>query len=143
MCQFFSAIALRNGDIIHDDATDSHSDLILAFGLSDAENANCQHFVKVEFTPESPDVMDEIDKYTLRVDENETPLWWEEVKETVESKCRSAVKKMILTGEHKMILSGKYILGKNCKVNTVKNSNIVAMLESAKVGEMWGSAIVS
>lgn len=30
MCQFFSAIALRNGDIIHDDATDSHSDLILA-----------------------------------------------------------------------------------------------------------------
>jgi len=151
MCEFFSALVLRNGDLIHDAATDSHTDLIDAFGLDKVENTGCQHFAKIEFTPSSKETMDEIDTYTLRVDESTEPIWFSEVKDIVIQKCRSIVSRMIIIGEHKCILSGKYILGKNANVRKVVNSNIIAMLgssqvgvmrESSQVGEMWGSSQV-
>ena len=35
MCDFFSAIVLKNGSVLHHDLTDAHSDLVAHFGLPD------------------------------------------------------------------------------------------------------------
>jgi len=49
MCNFLSAIALRNGDIFCDPAsTDSHEDLIEYKGLV---NNDKETFVRVEYVP--------------------------------------------------------------------------------------------
>ncbi len=142
MCRFFSALAFRDGSIRHDDGTDSHSDLIQFFNLEKAENSNCSHFAKIEFVPSDPKTMDDIETYTLTVDEESAPSWWDDVSETVLQKCRSVVSRMIITGDHKIILSGKFILGRNASVKQTKNANIVAMLGSSTVGEMRGSSTV-
>ena len=142
MCRFFSALVVRNGDLLHDPGTDSHTDLIDEYKLDLVENSECRHFAKIEFVPKSADTMDDIDSYTLTVDESTEPIWFDEVRDQVLAKCRSTVKQMIIQGEHKCILSGKYILGKDANVKRAVNSNIVAMLGSSRVGEMWGSSQV-
>ena len=143
MCEFFSALVTRQGEMIWDPATDSHTDLIDSCGLRNVEDSECSYFAKIEFTPSSRDKADEIDGYTLRVDEYNEPGWFDdEMRENIIKKCRSIVSRMILTGEHKCILSGKYIIGKGAKIGRTVNSNIVAMLESSKVGEMLESSQV-
>lgn len=50
MCQFLSAIVLKNGDVLHSPLLDSHSELVQLFQLPDSR-LHHQHFAKVEFTP--------------------------------------------------------------------------------------------
>ena len=77
MCNFLSAIVLSNGDVLTaPEYTDSHEDLILHFGLENCDNSRCQHFVRVEFTPEK---IDDPDSYTLKIDdEGGAPQWFGE-----------------------------------------------------------------
>ena len=84
MCNFFSAIVLRNGDVLWHEATDSHSDLVAHFQLPD--NGECRHFAKVEFTPAEKDGVlqyGEPDSYIMRVDEPTSPSWFEDVRGAV------------------------------------------------------------
>ena len=50
MCNFLSALVLRNGDVLHHPMLDSHSDLVRHFEVPDTREHH-QHFAKVELTP--------------------------------------------------------------------------------------------
>ena len=84
MCNFLSAIVLRNGDVLTHPMLDSHSDLVAYYALPDT-TAHHQHFAKVELTP-----VDWLDPTTwrFRLDEETAPSWWEDVATGVEAEMR-------------------------------------------------------
>ena len=140
MCQFKSAIVLRNGDILANQYTDSHEDLIRLFKLRDTKEGA---FARVEFTPESPDTMDDEKTYKLRIDEQREPEWFDgERKEKVAATMRGWIKAMIISGDVDLLCGGAYIVAKNAKIASVKNVLIHVMMPGSKVGEMWGSSNV-
>jgi hypothetical protein len=142
MCQFFSAIVLKNGDVLWHEATDSHSDLVRHFALPD--NTHCRHFAKVEFTPAAGATRlryEDVDKYTLRVDEGTAPGWFADVERSAEKKLRAIVGGMIVTGRKPLVLGGCRILV-DCDVDEMKAARVIAMLGSSNVGVMRESSNV-
>jgi len=141
MCQFKSVIVLRNGDILHDNYTDSHEDLINFYGLSDNGEPSLNRFVRVEYTPKDVKDYDKPSKYVMKVDESETPAWFEEVRESVQDKLDSLIKRMIIKDDKKKcLLSGCYILTGKAKLQYIRNTRIVAMYDSAQIKYVYDSA---
>jgi hypothetical protein len=124
MCNFFSAIGLRNGDILYKDGVDSHSDLIEIFGLPD--NTDCRHFAKLELMIPYGDEHD-IDKYTFVLDEFTSPSWYLEMHETFESKCRSVVSQMIVNNPRNIVSGGTVIVGPNASIGRLSNARVFSM----------------
>jgi hypothetical protein len=141
MCNFLSAIVLRNGDVLSaPELTDAHSELIEYFGLAEVSNSECSHFAKVEFTPSG--ALWEADKYALSVDEPTAPIWWDEVKDGVESKLRSQIERMIVRDHRRLLLGGCWIVCGEANVGNAKNGTLKAVSDSARVGSVSGSARV-
>lgn len=46
MCKFYSAIVMRNGDILHNANLTSHEDLIQLFNINDSQNC-CDNLVEI------------------------------------------------------------------------------------------------
>ena len=140
MCNFLSAIAFKNGDVFEaSQYTDSHEHLIASLGLDDTKDLFIRNWVRVEFVPGN-DVAD-VDKYTLRCDECESPAWWDGVSETVEKNLHRIVSKMVIRDERKCILGGCWIFA-GARSNHVVSARIIAMLGSSQVNEMLGSSQV-
>jgi hypothetical protein len=141
MCNFLSAIVMRNGDIFCDpEHTDSHDDLIKANNLRTSDVAE-RGYCKVEFTA-GEDMLDPAG-YTLRVDEDTTPKWWAKHKDAVEANLRARIERMIVVDEREMLLGGCWIVGKSAIVRNVKTCRIVAVRDSAQIRNVWGSAQIT
>lgn len=69
MCNFLSALVLKNGDVLTHPMLDSHSDLVRWFKIPDAQAH--QHFAKVELTP-TTDWLDP-QTWAFRLDEATVP----------------------------------------------------------------------
>jgi len=140
MCQFKSAIVLRNGDVQWSPFTDSHEDLINIAGLADTELGRRQ-FVRVEY--KSHDVTD-IEKYKLVIDQDEVPDWFDEkMRERTSDFLRGIVERMIIsTGTHKILIGGQYIVCGDARVKSIKTANVVYICGSATVKYIGGSATV-
>ena len=143
MCNFVSAIVLKNGDIICDpEHTDSHEDLIRVAGLRDDRvSMAAEAFCRVEFTP--PDDFSgiaDLSKWTLRVDECSAPSWYDS--ELVREKMERRVQAMIIDGERDILLGGCHILVCGANVRCVKNARIAVMLDSSRVDVMLDSSRV-
>ena len=138
MCQFKSAIVLKNGDVIHSDYSDSHEDLIDMLELSDK---GMGAFVRIEFIPEENKYSD-YELYTLKVDQQDTPDWWNEdlIKRTTDH-MREIIKRMIIKTNKKCLIGGSYIID-GAKIGRCVSSNIIVMLGSSNVGVMRGSSKV-
>lgn len=95
MCNFFSAIVLRNGDVLSHPMIDSHSELVEYFKLPDA-TVHHQHFAKVELTPQSEDAWLDPSKWKFTLDEKTVPGWWDDVASTAEATMRARAERMIL-----------------------------------------------
>ena len=137
MCNFFSALVLRNGDVLHHPMLDSHSDLVTYFKLPD-ETAHHQHFAKIELVP-----VDWLDAATWRfqLDAETAPGWWTEVAQAAEEACRAIVAKMMLrSGEHRLVVDGCWIVGGTAIVRDVRAGRIVQVRDSAQIHDVRGSA---
>ena len=140
MCQFLSAIVLKNGDVLHHPMLDSHADLVMYFKLPDT-NAYIQHFAKVELRP--VDWMD-VSTWKWIVDEPTKPKWWTEIAATAEATLRAIAARMILRdGEHALILDGCWIVGGKAKIRDIRSGRIVRVQDSATLSDVRGSAQVS
>jgi len=138
MCQFKSAIVLKNGDVIHSDWTDSHEDLIDMLELSDKGG---EGFVRVEFVPDENKYSDP-KSYQLKIDQNDTPGWWTEiVAERTSDYLREVIKRMIIKSDKKCLVGGSYILD-GANIGRCVNANVIVMLGSSNVGTMLGSSNV-
>lgn len=136
MCQFLSAVILRNGDVLTHPMLDSHTDLIRYYKLPDT-TAYHQHFAKVELTP--VDWMDPA-TWTFRLDEDTAPSWWDDVATGVEATLRARAEKMILRGDHDLIVDGCWIIGGAAKIRDVRSGRIMRVQGSAQIHRVGGSA---
>jgi hypothetical protein len=139
MCQFFSGIAFKNGDVHYNPMTDNHEDLIDELELKDL-NSGMRPWVRFEYTA---DDLTEIKDYKLRIDEQDPPEWCDkEFQSALEEKARSIVSPMILSKvEKKILVGGCWVLAGGSIIDRVVNVRIILM-KSAKVGVMWGSSNV-
>ena len=157
MCKFYSAIVLKNGDLLHNENLMSHEDIIRLFNVNDTQT-NCDKFVRVEFTPEDTSDYPNIEKYKLNIDEDSTPKWFEKHREYVTERLKDIVLKRIITSDQKILTGGLYVVT-NCKidklicaqviylqgqVNVMRgNSQVKVMWENSQVNEMWGNSQVN
>ena len=140
MCKFKSAIVLKNGDILHNDFTDSHEDLIDLFGLVDNGK---EAFVRIEYTTDKR--KDVIEFYQLIVDEQSIPYWFKEIKDSVEERMKTLVSGMIIKENQKIIVGRCVILSPGVIIDKVRhciiqemreNSHVNVMRENSQVNEM-------
>ena len=80
MCKFYSAIVMRNGDVLHNEHLMNHEDIINLFNINDSQ-INCESFVRVEFRPVNDSDLPDIEKYKLMIDEGSTPEWFDQFRE--------------------------------------------------------------
>lgn len=85
MCQAFSCLFMKNGEVLWKFGTDSHEDLIRAAKLMD--DGREQTFVRVEIAPGNKSYL-RPDKWVYRVDQDDRPEWYRE--EFAEAECRKA-----------------------------------------------------
>ena len=166
MCKFYSAIVLRNGDILHNENLMSHEDIIRLFNINDTQ-ANCDKFVRVEFTPDNESDFPNIEKYKLNVDEESIPKWFEKQREYVTERLKEFVTKRIITSDQKILTGGLYVvkdciidklisaqviylqgqvneMRENSQVNVMRgNSQVNEMWENSQVNEMWENSQVN
>jgi hypothetical protein len=138
MCKFYSAIVMRNGDLIHNPFTTSHEDLIEENNIKDK---GFDFFVKVEFSPEDGNLSN-LENYKLNVDENSIPEWFEEFRVKIEFKLHSIVKNIIITTNHNMIVGRAIILTGDAIINCLKHCIVYEMRENSQVNEMWENSQV-
>ena len=126
MCQLKSCLVLK--DRVYCPDYDSHQDMLDKLGIKDDYLGASKTFVRVELLP--PDgvksLMEPLDRWTLKVDQDVTPEWWDaeadrqRVEEAVEAWHREHV---FAEGEHSI------------------STGIVYALSSATV-KAWDSATV-
>ena len=139
MCNFLSALVLKNGDVLTHPMLDSHADLVRYFKAPDT-NAYIHRFAKVELVP-----VDWTDPSTWQwtVDENVLPSWWHEVAVSAERTLRARAASMILRdGTHSLIVDGCWIVGGTADVSDVRAGRIVHVGGSATIRGVGGSATI-
>ena len=167
MCQLKSCLVLK--DRVYCPDYNSHQDMLDKLGIKDDYLGASKTFVRVELLP--PDgvrsLMEPLDRWTLKVDQDVTPEWWDEradrqrVEEAVEEWRREHV---FSDGEHIVKAGEVYALGsatveafgsatvkafgsatviaRDSATVTARDSATVEAFDSATV-EAWGSATVT
>jgi hypothetical protein len=141
MCNFLSALILKNGTVLHHPMLDSHSDLVRYFKLHD-NTPFLHHFAKVELTPGD---WADVSTWQWKLDEPSRPVWFtEEAEHQAERHVRDIAKRMILRdGEHELIVDGCWIVCGTAKVRDVRGGRIVRVEGSAQITHVRGSAQIT
>jgi hypothetical protein len=148
MCQFFSAVLTKNGDLLYNLVLNSHEEIIELFKIKDTQAAFFgQNFVRLEFVPDLTKNLSKPEAWTLKLDERETPEWYDPDK--AQEKCWDVISGIVVSDERETLTTGHYILTENAVVKKVINSHILFMngrskveilLDHGRVGEMWYSS---
>ena len=150
MCQLKSCLVLK--DRVYCPDYDSHQDMLDKLGIKDDYLGASKTFVRVELTP--PDgvewLMEPLDRWTLKVDQDVTPEWWdaEADRQRVEEAVEAWRKKHVFAeGEH-IVKAGKVFAYGNATVIaygsatvTAYNNATVKAYDSATV-DAYGNATV-
>jgi hypothetical protein len=143
MCNFFSALILRNGDVKWHPMLDRHSDLVTYFKIPDTM-AGHQYFAKAELVPPVDGDISDVSTWKFTLDEETEPGWWSEVAERTVAEMRRIASGMIIkTGEHALICDGVWIVCGDAIVRDVRAGRLVHVGGSARVTDVWGSAQVT
>ena len=142
MCSFFSAIIKKNGDMVeYSEYTDSHEDLISAAKLRD--DGVGQDFVRIKLLP--PDKLkgiEDVKNWEFKVDQSDTPNWWNDLVEKSEAKVRRRVKRMLIIDEERDILVGGCHILINSKINNFIGGRIAWLLGESTIKDVRGNATI-
>ena len=147
MCQFLSALVLRDGTILsREDVTDSHEILIKWYSqqghdLRDDREFNSR-FVRVEYAPKFAQDAGDLNNYRLVVDEQTEPAWFAAHSEEVARALRRKVKRCIVSDSRDLLIGGPWILTGDAIIGECHSARVVSMHDSSKVDVMYGSSKV-
>ena len=100
MCNYKSFILMKSGEILHHDLLQSHQDLISFFNINDTSELSSRNFLKGEFIPKKQDGgkfhYENPETYELIVDENTTPEWFEEIKESTTDRLKNIIQSYVV-----------------------------------------------
>ena len=135
MCNFLSAVFLKNGDMLCDpEHTDSHSVLIAAAGLKDDESSYYHaNIAKCELTPpDDAKAWGELNKWDFRVDEREVPAWLDQDK--ARDMMERRIAQMFIEKSAGVVLGGCWIFnGKKAKIKQLTKGRVVAVINGANL----------
>lgn len=92
MCNFKSAIFLKNKVVLAPEGNESHSNLLDSLGIEDNYLNASKVFVRAELIPPNKNKARSIDEWEYRVDHDITPDWYVIEPERYELEMRKAVK---------------------------------------------------
>jgi len=141
MCNFLSAIILKNLDVIWDyEYTKSHEELIKKYNLVDDEiSLYSEKFYRIEFIPIGhTKSINNKDNWRLIVDESFIPHWFN--KEIIMNKLWTIISNMFIQDKRETLQEGCFILLDGAEVENVNNCNIPYMVGNSKVGILRGSS---
>ena len=144
MCKLKSAIILKDRIFMPD--YDSHSDMLNELGIRDDYLGASKTFVRAELSPVNGDVFSDVDTWSLKVDQDITPDWFDkdESRERMVQKVKEWAKTHIYVGVDGLKLSaGQNYYIKDCKDVTICGSATVEYIcGSATVKNICDSATV-
>jgi hypothetical protein len=135
MCKTFSFYAAKTGDFYSlVDHTDAHSMIAEVFGLRDNDvSYYAENLAKGEFTPpEDTKLWSDLSKWTLTVDERETPEWFDH--EKARAYMERLIRPMFVTNERRWLVGGCWIFdGEKATARGVLNGRIVGVINDANL----------
>ena len=150
MCYFFSAVVLKSGEIVYDINTNSHEDLIESRNLEDNTiDPRELTFARVEILPPQGDFFSEPDKWNLKIDENITPVWFDDEirKNCMELFAKEIYPKCIFIDKKNLEFRNRNnLFFKNCKARLYNNSsaklydNSLANLHDNSLAKLYGNS---
>ena len=133
MCKTFSFYAAKTGDFYSlVDHTDAHSMIAEVFGLRDNDvSYYAENLAKGEFTPpEDTKLWSDLSKWTLTVEERETPEWFDH--EKARAYMERLIRPMFVTNERRWLVGGCWIFdGEKATARGVLNGRIVGVINDA------------
>lgn len=147
MCNFLSAIVLRDGTVLCEPSLTNHEDILDYFGIPQTEGSLIS-FVRVEYSVCAEEWWD-LANWKLRVDEKFYPDWWtEEVKERVTRDMRRRIEACIIRDKRAVLPMGVYYLAPgaevtraaNCMIMGAKNAKI-SMAQNVWMGKVADSRL--
>ena len=105
MCNFKSAIILKNKIILAPEGNESHSDLLESLNIKDTKTNAMRTFVRAELVPPNNNKAEDVDKWKFRVDQDITPDWYDEDPKRYEEEFREKVRDYM-----KEFLKDKFII---------------------------------
>ena len=135
MCKTFSFYAAKTGDFYSlVDHTDEHSKIAQVFGLRDNDvSFYAENLAKGEFTsPEDTKLWADLSKWTLSVDEKETPEWFDH--EKARAYVERLIRPMFVTDARNWLVGGCWIFdGEKATAKGVMNGRIVGVINGANL----------
>ena len=151
MCQLFSAIVLKNGEVIPCEYIDSekqfsHTEQLIKLKIKD-ETSDAEHleFARIVINPPDGDTFNtDYDKWIFKIDQTITPKWWTKIDE---KNCYKALKanigNYVFIGKNIDLLKNCSIYAaKDCKIEKMEAAQIAILAGSSSVNMMWGSSSV-
>ena len=137
MCNFMSGLFFRNGDIVSaSEYTDSHEVLKRAAKAGRASLAG--HLAEMEpvqweyIPPEDLKLAGDLSKWSLKVDQDTTPAWWDEKK--VREWCERRVEAMFVRDARGTLLGGCWIcLGEKATIGELIGGKLAIAVGSSFV----------
>ena len=129
----FSFYATKTGEFYSlVEYTDEHSVIARVFGLRDTETAfYAENLAKAEFTPpEDTKLWQDLSKWGLKMDEIETPAWFDH--EKARGYMERLIRPMFVTDARKWLVGGCWIFdGEKASAKGVMRGRIVGVINGA------------
>ena len=128
MCQLKSCLVLK--DRVYCPDYDSHQDMLDKMGIKDDYLGASKTFVRVELLP--PDgvqsLMEPLDRWTLKVDQDVTPEWWdaEADRQRVEEAIEAWRGEHVFTEGKHIVKAGEVYACDNATVKAWNNATVTA-----------------
>ncbi|HHV09564.1 MAG TPA: hypothetical protein GXX75_04690, partial [Clostridiales bacterium] len=152
MCQFKSGIILKNRVFVAN--YDSHSEMLEELKIKDDYLGATKTFIRAELVPPKNEWWTDPDGWTVIIDQDVTPEWFELDKEKYIEDFKAAIKHwwnehVLIDQKIEDLTSGYYRL-KRCEVKKLlkdvqvmcDSSSVQRMCDSSSVQEMYGSSSV-
>lgn len=142
MCDTFSALVMKNGDLVfYPEVTDSHEDLVEYMDLRDTQLN--PPFLRVEYCPNN-DNWSNLDDYRLTYDELYDLDWWtEDLENRTIERLRDRISRLIIREDQRVILGGACILAKDVHVEKIVNARILFADQGSLVDVSRNCSIVN
>lgn len=126
MCDMFSALVMKNGDLVfYPEVTDSHEDLVHLKNVNDSYLDPA--FLRIEYSPDMyKGNWADINSYVLLHTAYEIPEWWtDELRDRTIERLRDRISRLIVHENRDVILGGACILAKDVHVERIVGSRIL------------------
>ena len=132
MCNFFSFLLFRTGEVFYHPLTNLHEDLIALRGLSDLPDS-LETFARVEVLPPvNLGTIEDLDSWI--VGSNSKPDWFYDALDKGRRAIYGVLERSLIKDSREALVGGIYVLLKGSSVRYLTHCNIPLVIKESQVG---------